>query len=84
MNKKVEEVGTYIHVGNGIAIPHARPEEGVINLGMSFLRTKTPVKLLGKEEHQIDIFICLAAIDNEAHLKALSHLTKLLADKPTA
>ena len=50
---------------------------------MSFLRTKTPVKLLGKEEHQIDIFICLAAIDNEAHLKALSHLTKLLADKPT-
>ncbi|MGX4668935.1 BglG family transcription antiterminator [Cerasibacillus sp. JNUCC 74] len=83
MNKKVEEVGTYIHVGNGIAIPHARPEEGVINLGMSFLRTKTPVKLLDKEEHQIDIFICLAAVDNEAHLKALSHLTKLLADKPT-
>ncbi|WP_077300884.1 BglG family transcription antiterminator [Virgibacillus pantothenticus] len=83
MNKKIEEVGTYIHIGNGIAIPHARPEEGVVNLGMSFLRTKTPVKLLGKDEHKIDIFICLAAIDNEAHLKALSHLTKLLSDSST-
>ncbi|SHH31910.1 BglG family transcription antiterminator [Virgibacillus chiguensis] len=80
MNKKVEEVGTYIHIGKGIAIPHARPEEGVVHLGMSFLRTNTPVKLLGKDDHQIDVFICLAAVDNEAHLKALSHLTKLLSD----
>ncbi|GGB58671.1 PRD domain-containing protein [Virgibacillus dakarensis] len=81
MVKKVEEVGTYIHIGNGIAIPHARPEEGVNQIGMSFLRTTTPVKLLDKEEHKIDIFICLAAIDNEAHLKALSHLTRILGDK---
>lgn len=80
MIKNVEEIGTYIHIGKGIAIPHARPEFGVNQLGMSFLRTKTPVLLLDKEEHQIDIFICLAAIDNEAHLKALAQLTKLLGD----
>jgi PTS system ascorbate-specific IIA component len=80
MIKNVEEIGTYIHIGKGIAIPHARPESGVNELGMSFLRTKTPVLLLDQEEHQIDIFICLAAIDNEAHLKALAQLTKLLGD----
>ncbi len=80
MIKNVEEIGTYIHIGKGIAIPHARPESGVNQLGMSFLRTKTPVLLLDQEEHQIDIFICLAAIDNEAHLKALAQLTKLLGD----
>eukprot|EP00130_Batrachochytrium_dendrobatidis_P008651 XP_006683526.1 hypothetical protein BATDEDRAFT_93283 [Batrachochytrium dendrobatidis JAM81] len=33
MIKNVEEIGTYIHVGKGIAIPHARPEEGVNKIG---------------------------------------------------
>lgn len=80
MIKNVEEVGTYIHIGKGIAIPHARPESGVNQIGMSFLRTKKPVLLLDKEEHAIDIFITIAAIDNESHLKALSHLTRILAD----
>lgn len=80
MIANVEELGPYIHIGKGIAIPHARPEAGVNGLGMSLLRTKSPVSLLGQEKHQIDIFICLAAIDNEAHLKALAHLTKVLAD----
>ncbi|MBO1913993.1 PTS sugar transporter subunit IIA, partial [Microvirga sp. 3-52] len=42
--------------------------------------TTSPVLLLDKEEHAIDIFICIAAVDNEAHLKALAHLTKVLAD----
>ncbi|GGA92475.1 BglG family transcription antiterminator [Ornithinibacillus halotolerans] len=80
MIKSVEDVGPYIHIGKGIAIPHARPEAGVNEIGMSFLRAKKPVHLLDQEEHAIDIFITIAAIDNEAHLKALSHLTKILAD----
>lgn len=80
MINSVKELGPYIHVGKGIAIPHARPEAGVNEIGMSFLRTTTPVRLLDKEDHQIDIFICIAAIDSEAHLKALSHLTRILGD----
>lgn len=80
MITNVEELGTYIHIGKGLAIPHARPENGVNQLGMSFLRTKTPVWLLGQEAHKIDVFICLAAIDSEAHLKALAQLTRILGD----
>ncbi|TFE01579.1 BglG family transcription antiterminator [Jeotgalibacillus salarius] len=79
----VEKSGAYIHIGKGIAIPHARPDAGVNKVGMSFLRTREPVRLLDQEEHQIDIFVCLAAIDNEAHLKALAHLTKLLGNNET-
>ncbi|NAO99290.1 transcription antiterminator BglG, partial [Halomonas sp. MG34] len=81
MITNVEEVGTYIHIGKGIAIPHARPEDGVNQLGMSFLRTRKPVLLLDQDDHKIDIFICLAAVDSEAHLKALAQLTKILGDK---
>lgn len=36
--------------------------------------------LLDQADHKIDIFICLAAIDSEAHLKALAQLTKILGD----
>lgn len=78
MINNVKELGTYIHVGKGVGIPHARPENGVNKLGMSMLKLKRPTALLGKEEHQIDLIICLAAVDNEAHLKALAQLTKIL------
>lgn len=80
MINNVEEMGAYIHIGKGIAIPHARPQAGVNQIGMSFLRTKTPVLLLNQEQHKIDIFICIAAVDSETHLKALSQLTKILSD----
>ncbi|MFG6147752.1 BglG family transcription antiterminator [Halobacillus sp. B23F22_1] len=83
MIQNVEDVGTYIHIGKGIAIPHARPDAGVKEVGMSLLRTQKPVLLLDQPEHSIDLFVCLAAIDNEAHLKALAHLTKLLGNEST-
>ncbi|WP_179128546.1 BglG family transcription antiterminator [Marinilactibacillus piezotolerans] len=78
---KVEEYGPFIDLGQGVAIPHARPEDGVKELGMSFLKLKNPVYLLDDENHKIELIITLAAIDNETHLKALSQLTKILSDK---
>ena len=81
MIEKVNQYGPFIHIGKGIALPHARPEDGVNELGMSLLKVKKPVLLLDDEKHAIQIFVCLAAIDNEAHLRALSSLTKLLSNK---
>ena len=78
---KVEAFGPYIDLGLGIALPHARPEEGVKKLGMSFLRCEHPVKLMNDDKHEIKLFIVLAAIDNETHLRALSTLTKILSNK---
>ena len=78
---KVEAFGPYIDLGLGIALPHARPEEGVKKLGMSFLRCEHPVKLMDDVKHEIKLFIVLAAIDNETHLRALSTLTKILSNK---
>ena len=78
---KVEAFGPYIDLGLGIALPHARPEEGVKKLGMSFLRCEHPVKLMDDVKHEIKLFIVLVAIDNETHLRALSTLTKILSNK---
>ena len=80
MVRKVEEFGPFIDLGKGIAIPHARPEDGVQELGMSLLVLDKPVYLLDDPKHPISLLICIAAIDNHTHLRALSHLTKILRD----
>lgn len=80
MIDKVKDYGPFIHIGKGVALPHARPEDGVKRLGMSLLKVKQPILLLDDEKHAIQIFICLAAIDNEVHLKALASLTKILSN----
>lgn len=81
MIEKVKQYGPFIHIGKGIALPHARPEDGVKKLGMSLLKVEKPVLLLDDEKHAIQLFVCLAAVDNEAHLRALSSLTKLLSNR---
>lgn len=81
MIQKVKDYGAFIHIGKGIALPHARPEDGVNQLGMSLLKVEEPVLLLDDPKHDITIFICLAAVDNEMHLKALASLTKILSNK---
>lgn len=80
MINKVKEFGAFIHIGKSIALPHARPEDGVNELGMSLLKTNKPVLLLDDEKHPVTIFICLAAVDNAAHLRALASLTKILSN----
>ena len=81
MIKKVKDYGPFINIGKGVALPHARPEDGVNKLGMSLLKLNKPVLLCNDENHSINLFICLAAVDNETHLKALASLTKILSNK---
>lgn len=80
MVNKVEEFGPFIDLGKGVAIPHARPEDGVNEIGMSMLVLKEPVYLANDKDHPIEVMICIAAVDNKSHLKALSHLTRILRD----
>lgn len=81
MINKVHEFGAFINIGTFIALPHARPEDGVNELGMSLLKLQKPVNLLDDDKHPVKVFICLAAVDNETHLKALATLTKILSNK---
>ena len=39
-----------------------------------------PIYLLDDPKQEIHLLICIAAVDNESHLKALSHLTLILRD----
>lgn len=81
MIDRVNQYGAFIHIGEFTALPHARPEEGVNQVGMSLLKLNESVNLADDPKHPIKLFICLAAVDNDAHLRALANLTKLLSNK---
>ncbi|MCD4838345.1 BglG family transcription antiterminator [Neobacillus sedimentimangrovi] len=83
MIENVKEMGPYIVIAPGIALPHARPDAGVNKLGMSFLRLKESCSFSDKPDHQVHLFFVLAAVDNETHLKALSQLSNMLSDGTT-
>ncbi len=81
MITNIKTLGPYVVLGPEVAIPHARPEMGVNQVGMSFLKLNQPVNILNDDKYPVRLFFCIAASDNTTHLKALSQLTKLLSDK---
>ena len=81
MIRSVEELGPYVVIAPGIAIPHARPEAGVNEVGMSLLRLDEAVPFSEKEKHQVKLLIVLAAADQETHLEALAQLSELLSEE---
>lgn len=80
MINSVKEIGPYIVIAPGIAMPHARPEAGAKKIGMSLITLKNPVNFGNKENDPVKIVVCLCAVDHSAHLKALSELVELLGD----
>ncbi len=77
MISKVNELGFYIVLSEDVAMPHSRPEDGVLKMGMSLLKLNTPAKF---GNNNIQIVITLAAKDNESHIDALTNLVELLND----
>ncbi|MFE2498771.1 PTS sugar transporter subunit IIA [Streptomyces scopuliridis] len=75
--------GTYIDLGYGIALAHARPESGAVRTAISMLRLAEPAPLLDQPEHSVDLYFCFAAVDAAAHTGAMSSLARILSDTET-
>ncbi len=80
MISKVEEYGPFINLGKGIAIPHARPEDGVNRTAMGLMVLKYPIYLLDQPDQAVTVLFMIAAADSESHLSALQELTIFLRD----
>ncbi|WP_044640394.1 BglG family transcription antiterminator [Risungbinella massiliensis] len=82
MIENIENLGPYVVIAPHVAIPHARPEQGVKKLSMSLLKLNEPVSFTsGGVSKDAQLIFVLAAVDNESHLKALSQLTELLEEE---
>lgn len=78
MINTINELGPYIVIAPFVALPHARPKQGVRKLSMSLLIIREAVYF---QENAVHVIFVLAAIDNETHLRALSQLCELISDE---
>jgi PTS system ascorbate-specific IIA component len=78
MVKVTEELGPYTVIAPGVAIPHARPEDGAKRIGLSILVVKSGVNF-GSPNDPVYVVIGFAAIDKTSHLGVLKELAELLS-----
>jgi PTS system ascorbate-specific IIA component len=60
-------IGPYFIVAPGIAMPHAKPDNGVLKTGYALMTLETPVEFGDEENDPVDILIFAGAINREEH-----------------
>lgn len=83
MVRVAQELGPYIVVAPGIALPHARPEDGVNRASISAISLKTPVEFGHEKNDPVSLVIALAAEDNKQHVQGLADLATVLGKSET-
>jgi len=73
-----EELGQYIVVAPGIALPHARPEQGALATALSLVRLATPLDFGNPANDPVELVFGLAAVDKQVHVRAMQVLATLL------
>lgn len=81
MIDSVHQYGAYIVINKGIALAHARPEDGVNKLGLSIMTFKNPVDFGSQDHDPVRIIFCLAAVDNYSHLKMLKTIVNIISEE---
>jgi len=81
MVSMVKNIGTYIVILPGIAMPHAKPEEGALKIGFGIITLKNPVVFGSEENDPVQLIIALSAIDNVSHMNALKELMEVIEDE---
>ncbi|MBW5410882.1 PTS sugar transporter subunit IIA, partial [Brachyspira hampsonii] len=75
----VYKYGPYVVLTDGAAMPHSRPENGVLKMGMSFLKVKNGVDFY-KTDKKVYLFFILAAENSDKHQEAISELAEFLCN----
>ncbi len=80
MKRLVREVGPYIVIVPGIALLHARPEDGVLAPCFALITLARPVAFGHSQNDPVDIVFAFGAVDKQAHMAALQEIAGLLMD----
>ena len=78
MVQAVQEMGPYMVLAPGLALAHARPEDGVLELGLSVITLATPVEFGSEANDPVSLVISFGGVDKESHLGMLQSLAKFL------
>ncbi len=74
----VTEHGPYIVVAPGIALAHARPEDGVSLLGLSVASLAAPVEFGHEQNDPVDVVFAFSSPDRDQHVQLLSTLARAI------
>ncbi|MFW5794883.1 MAG: BglG family transcription antiterminator [Bacillota bacterium] len=78
MIKSIKDIGPYIVISQGVALPHARIQDGVKKSGMSFIRLKNSVNFGNKDNDPVDLIFAICTENKGSLNKALCELAKIL------
>lgn len=81
MKDAIIDNGPYVVIGQGIALLHARPEDGVKKMGMSLVTLKEPVEFGNKNNDPVKIAFAFCAEDDKKHIKAIADLSQVLMEE---
>jgi PTS system ascorbate-specific IIA component len=76
----VEKLGPYICIAPNLALPHARPEDGVIRTAFALVTLEKPIIFDGEDE-PVDVLITLAGSSSDEHMEGLMEVTQVLDDE---
>ncbi|TCL02031.1 MULTISPECIES: PTS sugar transporter subunit IIA [Sodalis] len=76
-----EAIGPYYVLAPGLAMPHARPEEGVNRTALSLLHIRQGVSFGSLENDPVHVVILLCAQNGDEHLSMISQLAELFSNE---
>ncbi|EKF9499573.1 TPA: PTS sugar transporter subunit IIA [Vibrio cholerae] len=76
-----EELGPYYVVGPSMAMPHARPEDGVNRLSLAITVIQQGVHFDSEGNDPVKMLVTLAATDSESHVGAIAQLAELFMNE---
>lgn len=80
MKEVVRRYGPYVVFAPGVALLHARPEDGVNRICMSLVTLDPPIPFHHPHHDPVKLAIGLCVMDHHSHLKAMAQLANLLSD----
>jgi len=75
-----QELGPYYVLAPGLAMPHARPEQGAIKNGLSLLHINQGVSFDAEENDPIYVVIMLCALSGNEHINMITALADIFSD----
>ncbi|MGC5628759.1 PTS sugar transporter subunit IIA [Georgenia sp. Z1344] len=76
-----EPGGTYMDLGFGITLAHARPEAGVNRTSVALLLLARPTELADSPDHPVRAVVVLGATDSSSHQDTLADIAAMLTDE---
>lgn len=77
--QNIKTLGPYVILIPGVAMPHARPDENVLESSLAFLKINEGVKFT-EDTDKVYLMFILAAKNSDSHIEIIEKLTDVLGD----